>query len=145
MDDYESLRALLPSLKRDAAEWRQKQAEAGSRAMSLERAAKSIQELLGPDESPGTPFPDLEPQRQNGRLLGVAAVRALLREDPDRVWGASEIHKQLEARGWLNEEAKHPQKGTEAAVNRLWRGGEVQRVDRGRYRLSQKEHQDDDG
>jgi hypothetical protein len=132
--DYEALRKQLPDLKKDAAEWRRKEAEAGARAASIERIAEGIEALLGPLPSPGPRLPGLGDPPENEKLVGVAAVRAVMGERPERIWRAAEIHKQLEARGWLTGDAKFPLRGTEAAINRLWRGGEIERVDKGRYR-----------
>jgi hypothetical protein len=69
---------------------------------------------------------------------GIGAVRRVISEEPDRPWKAGEVHDELVKRGWISEAAQFPQRGTEAAINRLWHGGELERVDRGRYRATPK-------
>jgi len=67
------------------------------------------------------------------RPTGVGAIRALVSEEPTRVWNARDIQTCLEQRGWVSSGAQHRRQGIEAAISRLVRGGELQRVARGRY------------
>ena len=142
---YESLRQQLPELRKEAVDWRRREAEAGARAASLERAAGAIEALLGPSEPPGPELPGVvEAAPLHERLVGVAAVRAVMEHQPERIWRPRHIHDELVKRGWLTGAAKFPLRGTEAAINRLWHNGEIERVDTGRYRIKQKEAQNAD-
>ena len=81
-----------------------------------------------------------EPARvgsDNGEMLrGIAAVRTVMQENPERVWKAREVHDVLEQRGWISPGAQHPMRGTEAAINRLIKRGELDRIRPGRYRVT---------
>jgi hypothetical protein len=68
------------------------------------------------------------------RLTGIAAVRAVLQEEPQREWRPRDVHGILRERGWVSG-AKSGVALTESALNRLWRQtGEVERPQPGRYR-----------
>ena len=68
--------------------------------------------------------------------MGTPAIRRLLRESAGtRIWTARTLYQELEKRGWLSAEAQHPLRGVEAAINRMWKREEIERVGPGRYRL----------
>ena len=142
---YESLIAALPGLKDELARERQRLREVSHRVASLERAIEGIEGLTGLRtvliHTPFEPAHDAAPTLagENGAMRGIAAVRAVIEEHPGRVWRAREIHDVLEQRGWISEGAQHTLRGTEAAINRLIHRGELEKVDRGRYRLRAKE------
>jgi hypothetical protein len=73
---------------------------------------------------PATPHP---PRRGNDAVL-------TLMQEQQRIWTARELHDELDRRGWINPDAAHPLRGTEAAINRLHRSGKVEKLGRGRYR-----------
>lgn len=130
-----NLLVLLPKLEAKAAKLREKELRARSKAEEVER------QILGIRLVTGTPFSDLRHDNGVGAagsraIHGVYAIRRLLTESPSRVWSAGSLHAELEARGWLSPTARHRLQGTEAAISRLVRKGELERLDRGRYRLS---------
>ncbi len=133
---YEALIEQLPDLRRDLNRLRTKKAEIDARVAHLEGIVEGIEGLRGPDEeSPGLELPGLsEESERPARLRGIAAVRQVMSER-DQVWSAKEIHSVLESRGWLSPDAKHPLRGTEAAINWLWHAGEITKVSSGRYRF----------
>jgi len=103
-------------------------------AQRKEAAISVLQRMVSADDGTTVSLPDETPP-----LLGIAAVRAVIREEPNRVWTPREVHTVLEDRGWLSHEAQHPVAGTEAAVARLLRKGDIVRVGRGRYRWAGQE------
>ncbi len=118
----------LVLLEKKATHQRGLEARARAKAEKHERRIAALRlshGLAAPKAEPATPA--LAP------LSGVAAIRALLREDPSRVWSAGEVHAELEQRTWVSRSARHRLQGTEAAVSRLVRRGELVRVRRGRY------------
>jgi hypothetical protein len=65
---------------------------------------------------------------------GSEAALAVMREK-DQLWTARQVHEELESRGWISPDVKHPRQGTEAAMNRLLKAGKIERLRRGRYRV----------
>lgn len=123
----------LEKLRQKAAEARDREAAARAEAEELERrlhkrAAKAGIELGGAAPA----------GKEGGRppLRGVAAIRAVVDAEPERIWSAAAIQEKLEAKGWVSPDAVHRRQGIEAAISRLVRGGELRRVERGRYLLA---------
>jgi chromosome segregation ATPase len=103
------------------------QEEAEAQRDWLENIRDTADDVLNPQA--GT-----EGGRRSGRLRGIEAVRAVLEEEPDRVWRPKDVHAVLQDRGWLSG-AKSGIALTEGAINRLWKKTEeVERVAKGRYR-----------
>jgi succinoglycan biosynthesis transport protein ExoP len=100
----------------------------------LERRREEAATVLAPSApaaANGSP-----PTASTGRLVGIAAVRAVMREQPDRAWNARDVHSVLEERRWLSPTAQRPLRGTEAAINRLMKRGELIKISPGRYKLA---------
>lgn len=98
-----------------------------------ETAFAALERLVnGAGSSPPEASPKASAERPS--LLGLAAVREVMRESPAHVWTPREIHEVLESRGWLSGKAKYARAGTESAVGRLLGKGEIVKVARGRYR-----------
>jgi hypothetical protein len=123
--DVESLRRGLPWLRQQARASRAREAHEASRAQAFERLVETIELILGIDSEP------IEPTEK--QLRGGEAALTVMREQ-DRQWTARQVHEELERRGWVSPDARHPLRGTEAAINRLWRAGEIEKLGRGRYR-----------
>lgn len=75
-----------------------------------------------------------EPASERPQLLGLAAVREVIRANPGHEWSPREVHAVLEQKGWLSGNATRPVEGTASAINRLLAKGELSKVSRGRYR-----------
>lgn len=131
--DTTHLRQHLPKLEAKAVRLREKELRARRRAEKIELQIHGIRLLIGAEQ--GDP-PPTGASGADGAVFGVAAIRRVLSEAPDRVWSAGELHLELERRGWVSRTARHRLQGTEAAVSRLVRSGELERIERGRYRLS---------
>jgi hypothetical protein len=100
-----------------------------------EAALSTLEALIGPEGGNGPIEPTVQAnQTEPPSLLGLAAVREVMRERSERIWTPSMIHAELERRGWLSGDAKFPKAGTESAVGRLLGKGEIVKVARGRYR-----------
>ena len=126
----DSERRLL-KLEAEAARLRKKELRARRKAERIEREIQVIRLVIG---APRGERPHYGVNAPEGPI-GVAAIRRLLGEAPDRVWSAGLLHEELEKRGWVSPVARHRLQGTEAALSRLVRSGELERVARGRYRL----------
>jgi hypothetical protein len=77
------------------------------------------------------------PAAMNGsevKLVGLNAIRTVLAEDPERIWGGTELHRELERRGWVTGDAKNAAHGTRTGLYRLWDNKEIGKVGTGRYR-----------
>lgn len=131
--DTTHLRQHLPKLEAKAVRLREKELRARRRAEKIELQIHGIRLLIGAER--GDP-PASGASSAHAAVFGVAAIRRVLREAPNRVWSAGELHLELEQRGWVSRTARHRLQGTEAAVSRLVRSGELERIERGRYRLS---------
>jgi hypothetical protein len=91
-------------------------------------------DLLVSDPLLASAFADFAPGRTALPPTGIAAIRAVLREQPEREWRARHVHKILVERGWVSG-AKSGVVLTENALNRMWRKtGELERVRPGWYR-----------
>jgi hypothetical protein len=110
-------------------------------AEALDNIVAGIEVLQGPGDtgSNGAPSEGEHSTAPTGAVPtqapapGTEAVRAVMREGG--VWNSSELHRELERRGWVAEGVQHPRKATETALNRLYQKYlEVERVGRGRYR-----------
>lgn len=131
--DLDVLTTQLPALEAELVEWRRREQEAGSRADNLERIIEGIKGLA-PEAVIETP-----PASENGTSLrGIAAIRAVVSEHPERIWTARDVHNVLEQREWLSPHAQHPLRGTEAAINRLITRGELERLRPGRYKATEE-------
>jgi hypothetical protein len=124
----------LPWLRARAHELRAIEAEAVRWARVYEQAVASIEEIFGFSPDVGGARPDLDPGTVDGRSRrGSAAVLAVMTEY-DQIWTAREVYEELDRRGWISPNVQHPLRGVEAAINRLWRAGKIERLGRGRYR-----------
>jgi hypothetical protein len=63
---------------------------------------------------------------------GAAAVRLVMSENP-RPWRVSDLHRELERRGWVTPDIQNPRRTTDATVSRLLKQGEIRRLDAGVY------------
>jgi hypothetical protein len=148
VDDPHSLtvQELVAKLRADAARERKREAQARKAAERAEAAVEAIQSVTGfiltgvEEASPDSQAAPLEPSpdalfAQNGddTPLGEAAVLRVMSEHAEQVWTPREVHRVLEARGWLNPEAVTPRAGTEAAINRLVKKQKLARLGRGEY------------
>lgn len=133
---------LLPTLQ-DAAQARRRLGAALiQEAEGFETMIRGYQKALGlaPEIETAQPITPrksatIEPATDaDAEPRGMEAVRRIMREGG--VWTPKEIHAELEKRGWVSPDAKHPIRATEAAINRLWRDkGEIEKVGRARYRF----------
>ena len=121
----------LDKLRERAALARARELEARAEAERLERKLRKRAAKLGL-EIPIATSGSLG-RTETTAPTGVAAIRALVLVEPERVWSAGDIQACLEERGWVSDGAKHRRQGIEAAISRLVRAGELQRVARGRY------------
>jgi hypothetical protein len=129
------LRGQVPDMRAEADDLHREAAKLEQRAAHIERIIEGIEGLTGPTPSPGPPLFDETSENGADKPRGIGAVRRVMRESPSRVWRAKDVHRVLEQRGWLSPEAKFPLRGTEAAINRLWKAKELDRVGSGRYRI----------
>ena len=139
--DMESLAQQLPHLRAEATRWREQEAEAARKAEGYEAIIRGVESVIDAPPAVATaiaPAPEIVAE-SNGTPgpRGIAAVRRVMLEHPARIWRAKEIHAELERNGWISAVAQHPLRGTEAAINRLWKRGEVDRVGAGRYRATE--------
>ncbi len=137
MDDPRELTVseLLEKLTADAARNRRIETEAHQEAERAERAIAALESVVGESTQAQAEQTTLETaaetQATNGDgPRGEAAVRAVLEQEPRRGWMAIDVHRELEERGWISPQAKHPRAGTDAALNRLVNKGVVRRKDR---------------
>jgi hypothetical protein len=145
----------LPALREEAKKWHKTADEARARAQGLDQIIRGIERATGLSaaspqrqqeaerESPPEPQDGAQPS-SDGALVGIAAVRRVMMEQPDKIWRARDVHEELERRGWVSDRASHPLRGTEAAINRLWRRGQIERVRTGRYRVTEVMRQNGD-
>jgi hypothetical protein len=96
------------------------------------RALNVLREILGENDATLGQMPlsnpDPQPVSVNGDSpRGERAVLLVMSERRDGFWSPSEIHAELEDRGWISPEARHPKAGTEAALSRLVKKGTVSR------------------
>lgn len=144
--DMESLTQQLPALRAESKRWREQEAEAARKAEGFEAIIRGVENVIGAPAaeavaSASSPAEVVADSKGDGPR-GIAAVRLIMLQHPDRIWKARDIHAQLEQRGWISPAAQHPQRGTEAAINRLWKRGEVDRVGAGRYRATESMRRD---
>ncbi len=134
--DYAALEPHLHELKLDLRAELARKAEIDTRVASLQSAIDGIEGLIGPQPDQGPQIPGMESRaKTNGKLVGTPAIRELMRESPaTEVWSPRALYKSLAQRSWLSEESQHPLRGVEAAINRMWKRGEIERVSPGRYR-----------
>jgi hypothetical protein len=135
--DYKELAPHLDQLRADLRRELLRQEEVDARVAYLTKVIEGIEGLLGPEAPPGPELPGLtgEPTQKNGApptLVGTKAIRAIMKENP-HPWRPKEIYKLLARRGWLSPNARDPRRGVEAALNRMWRSGEIERLGPGRY------------
>jgi hypothetical protein len=93
----------------------------------LEESLEHVEGILRAAE------PELTDNKLGRRLRGVAAVRAVLQEDPAREWRPRDLHAELGARGWQSRTGGEAAV-TQAALHRLLTRGEVDRTAPGLYR-----------
>jgi hypothetical protein len=104
------------------------EAAAAAKALRWETSVQGFEELL---RMAGVSEPDAGDAVETVR--GGEAVLTVMREN-ERIWTAREVHEELERRGWTNLDVSHPLRGTEAAINRLWKAEKIEKLSRGRYR-----------
>lgn len=76
----------------------------------------------------------------DAKPAGAEAVRRVLR-DADKTLSLKDILRELNTRGWMSTEAKHPEASVRSSLQRLVADGAVIRVARGTYRLKTPETQ----
>jgi hypothetical protein len=126
----DQLAELLPEIEAEAYRWREIETKAAANANDLETILRAVHRLLPSIKSP----PD-SPAESPTSPEGMAAVLQVMVEEPTRLWRAKEVHAVLRQRSWVSPRAKHPERGTDAAISRLLARGDIQRVERGRYRV----------
>lgn len=146
--DMEALSSQLPELRKEAARLREQENTARQKAENIERIIEGIEGLGAPSRATEMPAEVSAPQPTLAELngsgpRGIAAVRRVVLEGRERVWKARDVHAVLEQRGWLSSGAKHPLRGTEAAINRLVHRGELERTRPGRYRATDRMKEDE--
>jgi hypothetical protein len=120
----------LAYAREQAREERAKEAAAAAKALQWERSAQAAEDFL---RMVGASVPESreavsdEPVRR-----GSDGVLTVMQEN-ERIWTAREVHEELKRRGWVNLDVQHPERGTEAAINRLWKAGKLAKISRGRY------------
>jgi hypothetical protein len=122
----------LPRIRAELASARAQAAELNEQVRVLEATVHSIYEIarrygLGVEE-PDEVGPEAEPRH------GGEAVLAVMQERPG-VWRARDVHEALVRRGWISPDIAHPAEATGAAINRLMKAGQIERLGRGRYRI----------
>ncbi len=132
--DTTALLQNLPELEARAARLRGKELRARRKAERVEQQIRGIRILAG--HAPGDGRLPAPPHLLEAAPTGIAAIRRVLGEFPSTVWSAGSLHAELERRGWVSPTARYRLQGTEAAVSRMVRSGELRRVGRGRYRLA---------
>lgn len=144
--NLESLAQQLPHLRAEAKRWREQEVEAARKAEGYEAIIHGVENVIGaPPAVAGASAPEVVTELSGTPgHRGIGAVRRVMLEHPTRTWKAKEIHAELERRGWISPGAGHPLRGTEAAINRLWKRGELDRVDAGRYRVTDQIRRDED-
>jgi hypothetical protein len=131
---------LIPSLKQAAVDRRRLGSALIREAEGFEQMVAGYEQAIGVAIGRATETDTAQPITAHGGApdgdtgpRGMEAVRRVMREVGGDL-NAREVHAHLENRGWVSPEAKFPLRGTEAAINRLYRMGELERVSRGRYR-----------
>src|SRR5258708_887789 len=81
---------------------RAREAEAAAKALQWERSVQGFEALL---RMAGASDP--ETQEAVDPVRGGEAVLTVMR-DNKRVWTAREVHEELERRGWINLDVRHP-------------------------------------
>jgi hypothetical protein len=136
----------LPALRKEVEDWRKREEEARAKRQGLQQVIRGIEQLAGVERPPSpNETTDLFGGRREAtekagqkKIRGTNAVRRVISTDPDRAWRVGEVHGELVKNGWVSENAQFPERGTEAAINRLWRQTELERVAKGRYKATPK-------
>ena len=125
----------LPDLEAELRSVEEQVAELEARAQSLRQIVEGIKGLRGPAPASDPQLPGVVPDEgRNEPFYGTPAIRRILEAQPDRTWRVRDVYAALEERGWISPHAQHPKRGLEAAINRMYRTGEIHRVSPGRYR-----------
>lgn len=126
----------LPSLRDASGLRRRLAAELTREADSLDKVIEGVRALGWDGDDPEAKAAETATSQDGnadpGAPRGMEAVRRIMREGG--VWGGRDILDELVRRGWASPNAKFPIRATEAAINRLWKLGELEKVSRGRYR-----------
>lgn len=104
-------------------------AELSATARSLRLAIAGINGLRDPALRPTV---EREADAPAG-FHGLRAVRKVMESEPDRLWSASQVFKELTERGWFSPNSVDPRRQVNNRLHDLLRRGEIQRVDRGVY------------
>lgn len=134
------------TLSEDIRRYRKQLADAEARYQSarlemesLRSVVSGLESLLGPQIRPRIDVGDSGrsvQELQGEPPRGSRAVLQLLNDaPPDREWTMVNVLAELDRRGWLNRDAKHPQAAARAALQRLVNEGVVERAGRSRFRL----------
>lgn len=138
--NLEQLIVALPDIEAEALRWRNIEADAAAKAIDLETIIRAVRRLTpsvaGDRESDASSPPHPE---------GMAAVIEVMTEQPDRLWRAKDLTEILRQRGWLSTTAKYPERGVDTAIARLLGRGDIERVERGRYRVTGRPSQPNRG
>jgi hypothetical protein len=140
-DLAQPLHELIPRWRAHARELRDEGQSKIDAAIRLDAMADSAEALMGtgarPRDANGSGH-DAQRALPRSKPVGLNAIRAVLKEDPDRVWSAGDLHQLLESRGWVTGAARNALHGTRTGLYRLWQNGEVEKMDTGRYRLARE-------
>jgi hypothetical protein len=64
------------------------------------------------------------------------AIMRVMLTDREAIWHLNDLVHDIESRGWLNSDLKHPKEGVRAAAERMVReNGTLEKTGAGRYRL----------
>lgn len=138
--NLEALVEQLPTLRAEANRWREQEAESRRKAEGYEEIVRGVENLVGAPGAASTassPKPEVV-NNSEGSPTGIAAVRRVILEQPERIWRARDLHSVLEQRQWISPGAQVPLRGTEAAINRLMHAGELERTQPGYYRATEQ-------
>jgi hypothetical protein len=133
----------LKTYEADLADAERRLTDVGQEVAALRKVVEGMRELLRRERSPKSALPlfDTETpdeptpdQPADGFVpRGSDAVARVLieRRTPTRV---TELIEDMRQRGWLSADAKHPEAAVRAALQRLVKSAEVERVSQGVYR-----------
>ena len=138
--DPEAGLAYIKMAREQLAAERAIEAEAAARAQMWADAIHGAEQLLR--------MHGIQVAADAGEITQEQALRQMLQKQPsigeavlgvmrtqNQGWTAREVFTALERRGWTPPVA-HPLRGVEAAINRLYRSGKVEKLGRGRYRAT---------
>jgi hypothetical protein len=139
----DDLHDALKTYEADLAEAEQRLSDVGEEVAALRKVVEGMKELARRRQSPKSALPlftpddedqPAQPEPQDSFVpRGSDAVARVLveRRTPTRV---TELIEEMRRRGWTSQEAKHPEAAIRAALQRLVKAEQVERVGQGVYR-----------